>query len=277
MVVKKDDLTKHIPKSLKSNPLGKKRRSSKVRRRWRVEIINENTLSRTWSLRLSGVKAWLAGTAVVAAIASLIAIIFMFTPLGKLLPGQLKGDLRAHYLNAAVRIDSLQRVSREQEAYMRNIIGILTDSLPHPAQSKDKQAQNGVIVDSLVTATEAERRFVKQFEEEERFNLSVLSPIAAEGMIFEAPSATEDGIGPASAVYRGTVISVSDNAGRHSAVVQHPNDFISVYSNLTDIYVSKGDKISAGQRIGVATASSPLHFELWHGGSSLDPSLYISY
>ena len=105
--------------------MGNKRRMPRARRRWRVEIINENTLSRLWSLRLSGIKVWLAGTAVVAAIASLIAMIFMFTPLGKLLPGQLRGDLRAGYLEAALRIDSLQRVTRDQEAFTRNIMAIL--------------------------------------------------------------------------------------------------------------------------------------------------------
>lgn len=63
-----------------------------IRRRFRVEIINENTLERSWSLRLSGIRVVVAAVVVLAAIASLITMIFMFTPVGTLLPGQLKGD-----------------------------------------------------------------------------------------------------------------------------------------------------------------------------------------
>lgn len=278
MVVKTDDLTKRIPKRLKVNSVGSNRRLPRARRRWRVEIIDENTLGRLWSLRLSGIKVWLASIAVVAAIASLIAIIFMFTPLGKLLPGQLKGDLRARYLDAAVRIDSLQRVTREHNAYTQNILNILSDSMPDEAPSRQSASRNESQFDSLMSASEAERRFVRQFEDEERFNLSVLSPIAAEGMIFEAPSATEAGTGPINAVYRGTVISVVDNRSDGNVItIQHPNDFISVYSHLSQIYVAKGDKVSAGQRIGLSTADKRLSFELWHNGSSLDPALYLSY
>ncbi|MCI9053743.1 MAG: M23 family metallopeptidase [Muribaculaceae bacterium] len=274
--MKTDDFTKHIPKPLKTNPMGNKRRLPRARRRWRVEIINENTLSRLWSLRLSGIKVWLAGTAVVAAIASLIAMIFMFTPLGKLLPGQLRGDLRAGYLEAALRIDSLQRVTREQEAFTRNIMAILSDSLSAgPATASN--AATASTTDSLISASEAERRFVRQFEEEERFNLSVLSPIAAEGMIFEAPTASEDGTGPVAAVYRGTVVGLTETAGTTTLTIQHPNDFISVYSRLANAYVAKGDKVLAGQRIGAATSGAPVLFELWHGGSSLDPANYLPH
>ena len=256
--------------------MGNKRRMPRARRRWRVEIINENTLSRLWSLRLSGIKVWLAGTAVVAAIASLIAMIFMFTPLGKLLPGQLRGDLRAGYLEAALHIDSLQRVTREQEAFTRNIMAILSDSLSAgPATASN--AATATTTDSLISASEAERRFVRQFEEEERFNLSVLSPIAAEGMIFEAPAASEDGTGPVAAVYRGTVVGLTETAGTTTLTIQHPNDFISVYSRLADAYVAKGDKVLAGQRIGAATSGAPVLFELWHGGSSLDPANYLPH
>lgn len=276
MLVKTDDITRHIPNSLKSTRLGKPRRALRARRRWRVEIINENTLARMWSLRLSGIQVWIAAIGVVAAIASLIAVVFMFTPLGRLLPGQLHGDLRGNYLDAAVRIDSLSRIARDHDAYTRNIIRILSDSVDGGVPADAGIAETAV-TDSLVSATEAERRFVRQFEEEERFNLSVLSPIAAEGMIFEAPSATSAGTGPVSAVYRGTVVAVTDTPSGWTVTIQHPNDFISVYSHLDEVYVGRGDKVYAAQRIGSSTSEAPLLFELWHSGASLDPELYLSY
>ena len=249
-------------------------RAYKARRRFRVEIINENTLGRLMSLRLSGVRVTLAALAVIAAVASLILVLVMFTPLGTFLPGQLRGDLRGQYAQTALRIDSLEQISRQQTAYMENIQRILTDSV-----SADLTATpTAVITDSLVSASSAERQFVRQFEDEQRFNLSVLAPIAAEGMIFESPTMSADGTGEVSAIYRGTVLStaIAPN-GLLMVMVQHPNDFVSIYNNLEHVYIAVGDKVVAGQRIACTAANHPLALEMWHDGVKLSPELYLPY
>ncbi len=211
-----------------------------------------------------------------AATISLITMVFMFTPVRQLLPGGLKGDLRGQYLTAAMQIDSLSTVTRINDAYTRNIINILTDSVA--TARADEAERPGMLTDSLMPASERERQFVQRYEEEERFNLSVLSPIAAEGMIFENPSVSDTGLGPVAAVYRGTVINVATDAdGVSTVMIQHPNDFISVYTPMTSVYVDKGDKVVAGQRIGATPDRRPLEMELWHSGSKLDPSVYIPY
>ena len=251
-----------------------RRQSYKVSRRYRVEIINENTLSRLWSVKLRGTRALLAAIAAIAAVASLVAVVFMFTPLGRFLPGHLRGDLRGNYTDAALRIDSIERVVRARQAYLDNITGILNDSLPEIVVQDIAQPTS--VVDSLISAGDNERRFVKQYEEEHRFNLSVLSPIAAEGMIFERPALTDAGVGSVTVVYRGTVVSCLTGAGGFfTVVVQHPNDFITVYASLSEVFVERGEKVVAGQRIGRTDADSPLSFELWHSGLKLDPAQYI--
>lgn len=282
MVLKKE---KNMPSPsdnpAQGKPAGKGgRRPYSTGRRYRVEIINENTLSRVCSVNLRGCRAWVAAMITVAAIASLVAVIFMFTPLGRFLPGQLSGEERRQYMEAALRIDSLERLTAVQLAYTRNIISILDDSVPAVSEAELAAAATAPpsVVDTLISAGENERRFVRQFEQDSRFNLSVLSPIAASGMIFESPSVTDTGAGPVAAVYRGTVVSVFyDPDGWSTAVIQHPNDFITVYDNLDEVYVDRGDKVVGGQRIGESTTSRPLLFELWHGGSKLDPALYIPY
>ena len=254
------------------------RRAYKARRRYRMEVINENTLGRIFSLKLSRTKAVIVAVAAVAATISLVAVVFTFTPIGNFLPGQLKGNLREQYLETALRIDSLERITREQNAYTRNIVNILSDNIDSTNISTSESLLTDLSIDSLITSSEDERRFVRQFEEAERFNLSVLSPIAAEGMIFEAPTDSDEGIGEISSVYRGTVIGIStDFNGTLSITIQHPNDFISVYNNLEQTYVEKGSKVTIGQRIGRTKKSKPLSFELWHSGSLLNPSHYISY
>ena len=280
MVVKIKDLTLRISKLLKIKQRRKRGRTPRARRRWRVEIINENTLTRAWSWRLSEMKAWIAGGVLLASGASLIAMLLIFTPLGDVVRGNLPKDLRGQYRDMALRVDSVSRVAKVNEAYTRNIVGILTDSISDDYAEVERTAlaENAPTADSLMTASEAEKQFVQQFEARERFNLSVLSPIAAEGMIFDTPTLTAAGTGPVSAIYRGTVVGLSyDKDGRATVTVQHPNDFISSYGSLEDVYVDKGMKIVAGQRVGKSTTEAPLLFELWHAGSKLDPAQYIIY
>ncbi len=102
-----------------------KKRPIGARRRYRLELINGNTLSRVFSLQFEGFKAILAAVAAIAAMASLVAVIFMFTPLSQLIPGRLRGDLRSQYAETALRVDSLERVARANSAYMANIQAIL--------------------------------------------------------------------------------------------------------------------------------------------------------
>lgn len=277
MVVKIKDLTfvsSVLPR------VGSRRRTArplKTRRRWRVEIINENTLARVWSMRLSEFKAWIAGGALIAAIGSLIAVILIFTPIRSLLSGELPGDLRDRYTELALKLDSVSERARISEAYSANIVAILTDSVSED-DVRRRVETSVATTDSFITASEREKQFVQQFESRERFNLSVLSPIAAEGMIFEAPTATDAGTGNVCAIYRGTVIALDYGSnGLGVIAIQHPNDFISVYSNLSDTYVEKGAKILAGQRIGASTTDAPLLFELWHSGTLLDTPQYIKY
>lgn len=274
MLVKPSLLTHRFGKGSAGGAGSKGRRAVRARRRWRVEIVNENTLARTWSIVLSGVRVWVAAAVVVGALVSLISVIFMFTPLGGLLPGHLDGDLRSQYLDAALRIDSLERAARSHEAYADNIRRIFAGEAPDTAGRT--VSAPATVADSLLEASEAERRFVRQFDARERFNLSVLSPIAAEGMIFESPVENIAGAGNIDAVYRGTVTGVTrTSGGSYTVTVQHPNDFLSVYSRLDELYVDKGAKVMSGQRIGRTASGNRLDFELWHAGSLLDPQQYV--
>lgn len=249
------------------------------RRRLRLQVVNENSLTSVVSVHLSGGRLIFAVALAIIAMAAILWCILFFTPLRQHMPGQLEGNLRHRYEAAAMRLDSLSRLVAIDHEYARNLRAILCDSLPGSNVAVSEIDRPGFEADSLADATERERSFVRSFEETERYNVSVLSPIAAEGMIFESPSPDTAGAsGAVAAVYRGTVISVTyDASGRATVTVQHPNDFISIYKPLYDTYVNKGSKVVAGQRIGRTTISAPLVFELWHGGSPLDPSVYVNY
>ncbi len=236
----------------------------------------------------------LAAAGCIAALAALIYVVLAYTPLRQLMPGALRGDLRSRYAATALRVDSLERTARADRAYIDNIMSILGG---HENDSTSTDAARTIVpatpYDTLPAAGEAERAFVRAYDEENRFNLSVLAPIAAEGMVFGSPlssasqtlpvaggglSMNPHRAAPVTASYRGTVTGVyHDPDGTSTIVVQHPNDFLSVYRGVGDIFVERGQRIAAGQRIAHTSTRVPLIFELWHNGTSLDPREYIAF
>ena len=267
-------------------------------RRLRLSLINLNSLQPVFEF--SGRRSRFIWAAVILFIATGIfwLLLLGFTPLGTILPGRMPNELRDRYVHMSVRLDSISATSAINNQYAENIRAILEGAPDTATRPQTQPPIQEIPLDSLMQASDAEKRFVSSYDDAERFNLSVLSPIAAEGMPFypPVPSALDVNVNiapgdipaatisvgkatPISAVYRGTVLNTYYTTGRGlTVVVQHPNDFISIHTGLSDVFVKRGDKVSAGTRLGLASSDHyPLTFELWHNGSPLDPTEYISF
>ncbi len=84
----------------------------------------------------------------------------------------------------------------------------------------------------------------------------------------------------ARAVYEGIVSAVVSIPGAHKAVIMRHGEFLSVYSNLEDVTVKMGDKVTVKQELGVVVTSredgkTVLHFEIWKGATKLNPAKWI--
>lgn len=258
------------------------------RRRFAIKVVNLSSLAVVWQLRG---RAWaIALLAIVCAFALAIAAMcaIVYTPARDWLPTRLQSGLRADYETLAARMDSASARIAYNDAYTRNLMAVLFDSVATERVSTEAQP---LPLDSLVAAGEAERNFMRRFEEKERYNLSVLAPVAASGMVFYNPLAAAewtldiaaDGVPCAvasiakgagvSAAYRGTVVASWRDADGITLIVQHPNDFATIYRGLAEAYPKRGDRVDTGARIGTASA---LQVELWHAGSPLDPTPYLA-
>jgi len=85
-------------------------------------------------------------------------------------------------------------------------------------------------------------------------------------------------------IQKGTVIfSEWTPSGGHTLVIQHPNDFISVYKHNAVLLKKMGSFVNAGDAIalvgntGELTSGPHVHFELWKKGIAVNPTQYINF
>ncbi len=84
----------------------------------------------------------------------------------------------------------------------------------------------------------------------------------------------------AKAVFPGTVSSVMPAAdGTKTVLIKH-GDYFSIYSNLSNNTVSKGQQVSAGTSVGTIAqdfdGSFTLDFQIWRGDTPVDPLGWVS-
>lgn len=82
------------------------------------------------------------------------------------------------------------------------------------------------------------------------------------------------------AVFEGEVSQVQNMGGTYLVIIRH-GQYFTMYSNLRSASVSKGQKVTYKQAIGVAaldgvSGDTQVHFELWKGLSPQDPTGWIA-
>ena len=78
------------------------------------------------------------------------------------------------------------------------------------------------------------------------------------------------------AVFDGIVAEVMQIPGSNQLIILKHGEYYSVYSNLHNVFVSKGDSISKGKKIGMlGEDNNMLHLEIWYDKQKLDPSDWI--
>lgn len=275
------------------------KRGLRFPRLWEVSLGDVNSFMVIWSAKFTVRRLLWIAIPVFLVVALIGVVLVTSTPLRRLLPGYLDSRSIAGLEMMSRRVDSLQSIVEIQSDYLNNVAAVFKGDITVDSTLTFTALPDSVAtipVDSLLPASETERRFVREYEQREKHNLSVLTPIAAEGISFFRPvtpavpqlnGSSSPGVqelelltspgAPVSAIFRGTVIEARMEPGSHGVViVQHPRNFISVYSGLQTLYVKSGEKVNSGSRIGSVGSKKPLlGLQLWHNGSAVPPTDYI--
>ena len=81
---------------------------------------------------------------------------------------------------------------------------------------------------------------------------------------------------PVEAVFAGEVISRREVPGLRTLLMLRHGGYYTVYSNVAFPQVRLGDRVAAGQQLGLTGATDyALHFELWKGKTPLNPARWL--
>jgi len=85
---------------------------------------------------------------------------------------------------------------------------------------------------------------------------------------------------PVKSIFEGAVAGVQYIPGHDYTVILQHGNYYSVYSNLSETSVNKGDKVNAGAVLGKLSTNpisgaAELHFELWQEKERLNPANWI--
>ncbi|MDO4165687.1 MAG: M23 family metallopeptidase [Bacteroides sp.] len=283
----------------------KKRRKAfwkDIKFKYKLTIINENTLEEVVGIRVSKLNGISVLLSVLTILFLFAAIIIAFTPLRNYLPGYMNSEIRAQVVENALRVDSLQQLVDQQNLYIMNIQDIFLGKI----KTDTIQSMDSLTIlrkDTLMERTQREAEFRKQYEEAEMYNLTnITATTEADGLIFYRPTrgmisspfdadtqhyGTDIAANPGESVLAtldGTVILSTYTAETGYVIeVQHNQEFISVYKHCGSLLKKTGETVKGGEAIalvgntGQLTTGPHLHFELWHKGRAVNPELFIVF
>lgn len=272
-------------------------RGMKKRSRYKITIEDESRLENLAEYTATPIKWTLTGIAVALLLMVCGAAVAFLTPVRTLLPGYLKESERTASEIQLLRLDSLRNAYETNAAFLDNIMNVLSPS-GYSADTAAMKMTDPLTLDSLLPTSREEQRFVALMREREKYNVSVLAPLAAESLMFTPVSDesvfSEDSReslrgevilakgSTVATVADGIVIAVSQTIrdGGSTVIIQHPKGFLSRISRLGTVLVEPGDAVTGGQVIalcnhGNARDGERITIEMWRNGDRLVPYEYI--
>jgi septal ring factor EnvC (AmiA/AmiB activator) len=120
-----------------------------------------------------------------------------------------------------------------------------------------------------------ERGYISQY-----FGVHAHPDLAGITLVNNGVDITTSGGSTARAVFKGTVSAILEIPGQEKAVLLNHGEYYTVYSRLSQVYVSRGQQVEAKQALGTVwtddESKTILQFQLWQGQSKLNPAGWLT-
>lgn len=282
----------------------------KLRTKFRLVILNDETYEERLSFRLSRLNVFVAVGVTAIILIVLTTFLIAFTPLREYIPGYTDVTLSRRINTLLNKTDSLEQITAQKNLYLDHIKRIIEgqdvdfDSLSQVEESNpidiDNIRYNRSSADSILRKEyEEETSYDLYYSENEeplyqrnnRSNLNFFTPL--KGIVtsdfnmdlkhygIDIVSEENEAV---KAALDGTVLFADWTvATGYILAIQHAGNFITVYKHNSVLLKEQGNYVKAGEAVAIVGESGELstgehlHFELWHNGLPVDPKEYIAF
>jgi len=282
---------------------------NRLRNKYRLVIMNDETLEERVTFRLSRLNVFVVLGTLTIILIILTSILIAFTPLREYIPGYTNVGLQKKLYELQIKTDSIENGLEKRNRFIQNMKDVMNGkdlSTDVPFSKDTLHKYNNIKLkkspeDSLLR-TEVENqgkynlyRFGNS-ENERQKNESigkVLFFVPLKGVITNEfnPSQNHYGIDIVSkqneaikCVLDGTVILSNWTLETgYTIAIQHQQNIVSVYKHNSALLKKEGEFVKAGDPIaiigqtGELTTGPHLHFELWSDGNPVNPKDYINF
>lgn len=255
-----------------------------------------------WKVNITPIGLVSGIIALLIIVVTLLMVLMAYTPVLEVFPGYKTHSENMHdnLVKSIMRVDSMERLMGRMSQYNNAVTQIINGSTPtlHSTVMTDSIQQQTTM--ALPTRADSLLRSILERKDGEYSlnNTREANPVAAmfsapmKGTITRQFNARNSSYGisimgidsdrSVTAIENGTVVGVLQGmAGYTSILVQHGEGYLSVYSQIGEPLVRKGQAVQNGAVIGRLAEKEDkvleLTFELWRNGTAVDPERYILF
>jgi murein DD-endopeptidase MepM/ murein hydrolase activator NlpD len=286
----------------------KQRFWDKIRNRYRLVVLNDDTFEEQFSFKLTPLNiVVLMGLSTLAMITLTVSLV-AFTPLREYIPGygtEIRN--RKNLMALTLRADSLQYELSLRSIAFENLKQVVSGNIPadkiHQAIA-DSMAKRAAVLNT--NPSKADSVFRSQIESQDKYSLPFSGRKAnkesvssfffftpVKGMVSSSFNASQEHYGvdivanenePIKATLEGTVLFAGWTTETGNTIqLQHANNLVSIYKHNSVLLKKIGQFVKAGEAIAVIgnsgeqSTGAHLHFEIWQNGSPINPQEYIVF
>ena len=268
----------------------------RIREKHKLSFTDDDSYHERWSFNLSTLNLWSLLLLYSIILIFVVVLLFKFTPMGNMFSIASSGVSNSQVDKNSATIDSLTDMTESRQQYLDDLKKILAnesfedslgnnpdDSLFRNYQPNfDKSKEDSLLRYKVENQAEPEKEIKYDF---------FFAPV--KGTISKSFNGSEGHYGidvvttksePIKSCLEGTIIFASWTPNDGDIImIQHKNNYISVYKHCSSLLKKFGDKVQTGDPIaivgnsGAHTSGPHLHFELWKNGKSLNPQEFINF
>lgn len=283
---------------LKVKKIDWKKLNVKLRDKYRLVVMNHETLEEKVSIKLSRLNVFVIFITLSLFLIFLTTILIAYTPLREYIPGYASVELKRDVYNLRQRADSLSKDANQKEVYLNNLKKILNDevidsesnyqniekeeepktekvnvnpaSLSPSAQDsifrKEVEGQIKYFGTNINTKTSSAGNIMASDSKKSLKNLFFFTPVNGYISNVFNPTINHFGIDivtnnnePVRAVLDGYVIMAEWTIKTGNVIaIQHSNNLVSVYKHNASLLKRQGARVDAGEAIAIVGNSGNL-------------------